>query len=145
MTTPELYEKDFYLWAMTNAELLRQGKLSEIDIENMAEEIEAMGMSQRRELESRLVVLIMHLLKWEYQSPLRVGSWKNTVNTQRDELRRLMKMSPSLKSIVHEAVGDAYDSARFLFEDETGISRKILPVQCPYTFEQAMDHEFWPE
>ncbi|MCI4624608.1 MAG: DUF29 domain-containing protein [Candidatus Magnetoovum sp. WYHC-5] len=140
-----LYERDFYQWAIHNAELLRQGRLTEIDIENIAEEIESMGRSEKKELVSRLRVLIMHLLKWQYQPKRRSKSWKLTINTQRIELNKLLKGSPSLKHNIESIVNEAFEDARLLFEDETGIDKNLLPKTCPYTLEQLKEHDFWIE
>lgn len=140
-----LYDQDFYQWALKNAELVRQGKFSEMDSENIAEELESMGLSQKRELESRLIKLIMHLLKWRYQSERQSRSWKSTINTQRREIERLLKTSPSLKYSFPEVVKSAYPYATREFDDETGISRKKLPESCPFSPEQLMDEDFWPE
>ena len=141
----ELYDKDFYEWAMRNADLIRQGNLSEVDLENVAEELEAMGRSQKRELISRLSILIMHLLKWRYQSAKKGESCKKTIIEQRRELSLLIEDSPSLKHEVEESVARAYRLARNDFEDETGISGKNLPASCPYTFDQVTDRSFRPE
>ncbi|MCI4624392.1 MAG: DUF29 domain-containing protein [Candidatus Magnetoovum sp. WYHC-5] len=140
-----LYETDFYQWALHNAELLRQGKLNEIDIENIVEEIEDLGRNNKRELASRLFVLITHLLKWQYQSDKRSNSWKATLNTQRFEINRLLQSSPSLKYNVEAVIEEEFINARKQFEDETGISKDILPNTCPYTFDQLRDDNFRPE
>ena len=81
-----LYEHDFYDWANTQAALLRSGKLEAADIENIAEEIESMGKGERRELENRLVVLLLHLLKWQFQPERRGKSWRATIRIQRRDL-----------------------------------------------------------
>ena len=91
------YNKDFYAWLMKNASLLRQHKFSEVDIEHIAEELESMGKSEKRELTSRLTVLLAYLLKWKFQPALRSGSWKNTMLTQRIDILELLENSPSLK------------------------------------------------
>ncbi len=91
------YEKDFYSWLMINAEWLREGKFTKIDAENIAEELEAMGRSEKRELTSRLTVLLTHLLKWKYQAVRRSRSWKNTLFTQRMDINELLEDSPSLR------------------------------------------------
>ena len=140
-----LYDKDFYQWALKNAELMRQGKLSEIDVENIAEELESMGKSQKRELMSRLRVLLMHLLKWRYEPERRGRSWIETIGAQRADISLLIKDSPSLKHKIEESLEEAYRLAQRSFEKETGIAKKKLPASCPYTFDQAMDNDFWPE
>ena len=140
-----LYETDFYAWTQLQARLIKEKQLAQVDLENIAEELESMGKSEKRELESRLVVLIMYLLKWQFQPKRRNKSWRSTINTQRDELERLIRLSPSLKHIIYESITRAYSSARYHFEDETSINKEILPDNCQYTFEQIMDKKYWPE
>src|ERR1700679_1879709 len=101
-----LYDEDFYAWANEQAALLRSGKLASADIENIAEEIESMGKGEKRELISRLTVLLSHLLKWQFQPNLQGPSWKATIRVQRRDLSRHMTDNPSLKTKLPEAVGD---------------------------------------
>lgn len=138
------YEKDFYAWAIHNAQLLRERKLSEIDIENIAEEIESMGKSEKRELISRLAVLLAHLLKWEFQSERRGNSWKYTIKEQRLRLRELIKESPSLKKSLEENLNQAYEHALIIAIGETDLSEKTFPQKCPFSLEQAFDQSFFP-
>ncbi|ARN81296.1 DUF29 domain-containing protein [Methylocystis bryophila] len=139
------YEKDFYAWANEQAALLRAGRLNEADIAHIAEEIESMGKAEQRELVSRLTVLLLHLLKWRVQPGMRGGSWEATIKVQRRDLSRLLRDNPSLKSKLDEAMGDAYGDAIILAASETGLSEASLPSACLWSFEQAMDAEFWPE
>ncbi len=139
-----MYETDFYQWSLKTAELIRQGRFAELDIENIAEEIESLGKNNKRELSSRLVVLIMHLLKWQHQPKRRSKSWKTTINTQRVELELLFKQSPSLKYAIDDVIEYSFEKAKLLFEDETNISKKALPESCPYSFEQLYDYYFMP-
>jgi len=138
-----LYETDFYAWANQQAELLRAGKLSSADIENIAEEIESMGKGERRELESRLTILLLHLLKWLYQPAFRGNGWRLSVKEQRRKMARHLKQNPSLKATLGEALIDAYGDALIAAERETGIA--AFPAECPWSFETIMDAEFWPE
>jgi hypothetical protein len=140
-----LYERDFYAWANEQAALLRAGKLDSADIENIAEEIESMGRSEKRELINRLAVLLLHLLKWRYQPSLRGNSWRLTIKEQRYRLRRHMSDNPSLKSHLDEALLDAYGLALIRAERETGFTVETFPEACPFTFEQAMSEDFLPE
>lgn len=96
------YETDFYAWLMYNAELLRQGRFSEIDRNAIAEELESMGKREKRELISRLAVLIAHLLKWVYQPEKRSYSWECTIKEQRKEIFYVLQDSPSLTSRIDE-------------------------------------------
>ena len=140
-----LYDTDFYAWANEQAALLRAGRLSEADIENIAEEIESMGRSERRELINRLTVLLVHLLKWRHQPALRGSSWHRTIEQQRLHLQEHIAANPSLKSQLDEAMISAYRHARIDAEHETGILRKSFPPASPFTFDESMNPDFWPE
>jgi hypothetical protein len=139
------YNKDFYAWLMNNASLLRQHKFSEVDIEHIAEELESMGKSEKRELTSRLTVLLAHLLKWKCQPALRSRSWKNTILTQRIDILELLEDSPSLKYELEERAVIAYEKAKLSAEDETGIDKNNFPETCPFTFEELLRKDFLPE
>lgn len=140
-----LYESDFYAWANEQAALLRAGKLSAADIGNIAEEIESMGRSEKRELVNRLAVLLLHLLKWRYQPKRRGSSWEATIRTQRLQLRDHLADSPSLKARLDEAIASAYERAIIVAADETGLAEDTFPTACPWPFERLMDADFWPE
>ncbi len=140
-----LYDQDFYAWANEQAALLRAGHLSSADIENIAEEIESMGRSEKRELISRLTVLLLHLLKWQFQPVRRGASWKATIRVQRRDLVRHLRDNPSLQSSLDQAVEDAYHDASDLAAGETELPESTFPSACPWTFEQIMDPDFWPE
>ncbi|MBS9434733.1 DUF29 domain-containing protein [Photorhabdus hainanensis] len=139
------YDSDFYGWTQEQAGLLRSGDLNQLDTENLLEEIEAMGRSERRELRSRLEILLAHLLKWRYQADRRGRSWELTIEEQRDKAIDCLQESPSLKNKLDEHLEKAYTTARRLAEKETLINRNIFPETCPWTFEQIMDENFWPE
>ena len=139
------YETDFYAWANEQAALLRAGKLATADIEHIAEEIESMGRTEKRELVSRLTVLLAHLLKWQHQPALRGASWEVTIGNQRRAIVRHLRDNPSLKSNLKEAIDDAYIDARGVAYAETNLPKAIFPVTCPWPFEQAMAEDFWPE
>lgn len=138
------YEKDFYAWAIHNAKLLREGKLSKIDIKNIAEEIESMGKSEKRELINRLAVLLAHLLKWHFQSERRTHSWKYTIKEQRLRLKDLLIESPSLKKSLKENLNHAYEHALIIAIGETNLSEKTFPKKCPFSLQQALDQDFFP-
>jgi hypothetical protein len=142
---PNLYDQDFYAWANEQAALLRSGKLAAADIEHIAEEIESLGRTEKRELVNRLAVLLAHLLKWQYQSSYRGPSWEVTIRNQRRALSRHLTDNPSLKPKVPAAVDDAYIDARTTAYGETGLPETTFPAVCPWTFEQMMDADFWPE
>ena len=143
--TSGLYEQDFYAWATENARLIRQGRLADIDLEHVAEELDSMGRSERRELVSRMTQLLLHLLKWQFQPALRSKSWHLSIRNQRIEIDKLLGDSPSLKSRIEAAYEDAYGDAVSLAEIETGIDKSQFPPRCPFSLQQALDREFLPE
>ncbi len=143
MTQP--YEDDLYAWALKNADLLRQGRFAEIDVDNIVEELESMGRSERRQLANRLEVLMAHLLKWRYQPARRGNSWRYTIEEQRRKVRKLLKDSPSLKPWLEREVEDVYPDAVLLAARETGRDKSELPASCPFTVEQVLDDGYWPE
>ncbi len=112
------YDRDFYAWANEQAALLREGKLGDADIEHIAEEIESMGRTEKRELVSRLTVLMLHLLQWRFQPGKRCSSWKTRITVQRNRLARHMTGNPSLKAKLPEAITDAYQDAALVAADE---------------------------
>lgn len=140
----KLYEIDYYGWANEQAALLRAGCLSQADIENIAEEIESMGKGEKRELVNRLIMLLSHLLKWEYQPEKRSKSWRNTIRVQRDQLASHMVDNLSLKARLDEAMADAYRIARIEAADGTDFPEHDCPARCPYAYPQAMSEQFWP-
>jgi hypothetical protein len=139
-----LHDQDFYAWANEQAQLLRAGRLSEADIEHIAEEIESMGKTEKRELVSRLTILLLHLLKWQFQPSRRGASWQATIRIQRRDLAVLMVDNPSLKSVMSQAVEQAYGNATIEAEAETGLLESAFPTPCPWSFEQMMSPDFWP-
>lgn len=139
------YERDFYAWTTEQAALLRARRLSEADVEHIAEEIETLGRVEKRELVNRLAVLLLHLIKWAYQPERRGKSWRLTVEEQRRQLTRRLRDNPSLRAGLDEALADAYGDAVLRAERETDLPRDLFPWSCPYSFEQVMDDGFWPE
>jgi hypothetical protein len=125
--------------------LLRSGNLDKADINNIALEIEAMGKSLHRELVSRLKVLLMHLLKWQYQSGLQSNSWRFTIMGQRAELADHIKDNPSLKPGIPMAMERAYRYALIEAAKETGLPVQTFPSTCPWNYDRVMDADFWPE
>jgi hypothetical protein len=139
------YDQDFYQWLMKNAKLLRQGNFSEADTEHIAEELEAMGKKEQRELVSRLTVLLAHLLKWTFQPARRTRSWKNTITAQRIEIMDLLEDSPSLQHELEKKTAKAYMRSRLMAENETGIDKSRFPAECPFSVEEILGQDFYPE
>ncbi len=139
------YEQDFFQWTQHNAQLLREGKLTEIDCIHIAEELESMGKRDRRELMSRLTVLLAHLLKWQFQPQRRSASWQCTLREQRRQIVKLLQDSPSLKPCLYaEGMDEAYLDAVEMAADETGLAVSVFPGNCPYAIEQLLDKTFYP-
>jgi hypothetical protein len=131
MSNQTPYDQDFYAWANQQAALLRSGRLTEADIDNIAEEIESMGRSERHELVNRLTVLLMHLLKWRYQPVYRGTSWRLTVEEQRNRLDDHLAENPSLKDALASAIVSAYRNAVLAAARETGLDTDTFPAVCP--------------
>lgn len=140
-----LYESDFYAWTRQQATLLRDGKLAQADIEKIAEEIDSMGRGERRELENRLTVLMLHLLKWRYQPALRGNSGRFSVMELRRRIERHLRQNPSLRANLPETILDAYGDALIEAARETGLDPSGFPQTCPWVFDDMMAPTFWPE
>ncbi len=138
------HEEDVYGWAIHTAELLRKKKMSEVDFDNIIEEIEVLGRSEQHELTNRLSLVIMHLLKWQYQSSKRTRSWELTIEEQRIQAKLCLKVSPSLKSKLNEILENAYEIGKIKAQKETSLDETVFPQQCPYTFEEIMNDAFYP-
>lgn len=139
------YEEDFYAWTVEQARLLRAGEFSAIDVDNIAEEIESMGRSDRRAIESRLTVLLTHLLKWQLQPKMRSSSWSGTIGEQRHRITKLLRESPSLRPFVGEALAEAYTEAREAASNQTGFPEALFPVESPFTLDEVLSRSFLPE
>jgi hypothetical protein len=138
---PDLYEEDFLAWLERQAHLLRAGRIAEADLAHIAQELEDMGGNLRRELRSRLRVLIAHLLKWEYQPSKRTKSWARTILTQRREIETLLEQSPSLRPGLHPAMEAAYPAALELAALDTDLPVSTFPEQLPYDAAQVLAGE----
>ena len=139
------YDKDVILWSQEQARLLRAGRFAELDIEHLADEIEDVGKSEKRELASRIAVLLAHLLKWSRQPQNRTNSWRATINDQRKRIALAIKETPSLKSVMRNRDWreDVWLDARAQARRETGLAEEDLPEACPWPMDQAADADFW--
>jgi Domain of unknown function DUF29 len=139
------YQRDFCQWIAQNVTLLRQGQLRDIDVANIAEELESMSISQHHALVNRLKILLMHLLKWQCQPDRRSNSWRRTIVEQRQRIQQLLKTSPSLKYQMDEKITEAYENAIWLATSETGLPESAFPQECPFELEQMLDKRYYPE
>lgn len=140
-----LYETDFLQWLETTAEQLKAQDYTNVDWENLIDEIETMGRSERRSLKSNLVIVLMHLLKWQYQPTRQSGSWKGSIAEHRRRLRNELKDSPSLKPYLEEVFDECYADAVEQAIAETDLPTETFPRSCPYTISATLDSSYLPD
>jgi hypothetical protein len=138
------YWTDFYAWLMEQAAHLRARRWEALDCENLAEEIESLGREQFNKLESAMRVLMMHMLKWDYQPHLRSRSWTLSIEAQRLELHDLLTDNPALKARIAEAAVRAYRRAPIEAAKETGLETSEFLDESPYTWDDLISREFTP-
>jgi len=139
-----IYETDFYGWIQQQAALLKGRQFEAVDLANIIEEIESMGRSEYRALESRLTVLLQHLLKWKFQPERRGKNWELSIDEQRIRFDRLLRENPSLKSALNTILTEAYRLAVVKAAKETKLDKKSFPAECPWSWEELVDAEFYP-
>lgn len=140
----KLYETDYCIWAETNAQLLQAGRLAEVDIEHLIEELNDVGKSERRSLQSYLELILLHLLKWQFQPPLRSHSWRLSIENGRQGVEKILDDSPSLRPTLPVVIDKAYSYARRSAAVETGLGKEKFPPSCPFTLEEILDDSFLP-
>jgi ribosomal protein L29 len=141
----DLYAVDFYAWTQEQARLLRERRWADLDLNNLIDEVESVGSSEKREIRNRLSKLLSHLLKWRFQPGFRGSSWHRTIRDQRKQIAEILEESPSLRSYPASVLAGAYLSATLEASEETGLAIGIFPNECPFTIDQALDAEFFPE
>jgi hypothetical protein len=139
-----LYERDFHAWTQEQAEKLRARAYNDIDWENVAEEIDSLGRSDKREIRNRLEVLLRHLLKWEFQPEKRKSGWHSTIVEQRSQLHYLIDESPSLGKFPQSQLQSMYQLARIKAQNETGLPLSTFPERSPYSISQVLAEQFLP-
>jgi hypothetical protein len=136
-----VYDVDFAAWSQSQADALRRKAWDEVDIDHVAEEIESLGRSDRREIASRLIVILVHLLKWHFQPHRQCPSWRASIGEGRQHIERLLEESPSLRPYPGEQLAKSYAYARRDAAGETGLT---MPEACPWPIEQVLDLDFMP-
>jgi predicted DNA-binding ribbon-helix-helix protein len=138
------YEQDFLTWTQQQAEYLQKGRWTELDVKNLIEELEALGRSEQKELSSYFQVLVMHLLKCQYQPEKRTPSWNNTLSNCRDKIQDCLEDTPSLQRFLQDSewIEKYYRRARRDAAKETQKSLQTFPTECPYMIAQILDPEF---
>ena len=139
-----LYDQDYWQWTQEQIQSLQKGHWATLDIDNLVEELETLGRSEQREIGSYLQVLIMHLLKCEYQPEKRTASWNQTMNHYRNKIQDCLEDTPSLQRFLVDPawLEKYYRRARRDAAEETNKALNIFPEHCPYTIEQILDPEF---
>ena len=140
------YDKDVILWSQEQAALLRAGRFSQLDIEHLADEIEDVGKSEKREFASRMAILLAHLLKWHYQPERRGRSWRNTIKVQRERIADALEETPSLKAVMREPKWQrvTWDDAKDQALKETGLDVDFGET-CPWTLDRVLSHDWMPD
>ena len=146
------YEQDFHSWIEKHINLLKTGNVNDLDKEHLIEELEGMANRDRNELVSHLVILIAHLLKWQFQlnqlnerwGEFKGSSWRASIIEQRYRVKDQLESIPSLKRNLEEAVIKAYSKAVSLAAKEAGFPPKTFPKECPYSVEQLLGDDFYP-
>jgi hypothetical protein len=141
------YETDVIAWANEQASLIRAGRFEMLDLEHIADEIEDVGKSEQRELESRMAVLLAHLIKWQYQPDRRGSSWRHTISEQRKRVLQRIQKIPSLKTDLNNPDwwSGVWADALDITTRETGFLYERFPLECPWEYSQITDIDFWPE
>ena len=139
-----LYSTDYACWVEQTVKLLRHGRLDEVDLDYLIEEVEDLGKSQRQALKSNLRILLMHLLKWQYQPGRQSNSWRSTIREHRNRIFDILEDSPSLENFLVESQQQCYRQARLQAADETGLDAKVFPEHCPYMTHQSLNEDFLP-
>jgi Domain of unknown function DUF29 len=142
------YETDFVAWSERQVELLHNHRFEleplGIDVTNLVDEVATLGRTERRRLRSRMVVLLVHLLKWQFQSMRQSNSWRLTIEEQRERVDQVLRESPSLRRSLDAALKDAYGSARRRAAIETSFNIDTFPAACPWRVSQVLDVNFLP-
>jgi predicted DNA-binding ribbon-helix-helix protein len=140
-----LYNEDYLVWIETQIDRLNSGNLSDLDISNLIEELEDMGNSQKLALGSNLRVLLMHLLKYQYQPQKPSNSWLYTIREHRLRILKALKTSPSLKNYFHNILAETYTDSRYLAADETGLNINSYPIDCSWNIDLILNLDWFPE
>lgn len=133
------YDDDYFGWINQQANFLRNKEYEKVDLTNLIEEIESLGISEKRRLESFLKILLLHLLKCKYQPTRHSKSWDLSIKNSSRQFLRTLKENPSLKPKLKEILEDAYFSARLEAAQETGLDEETFPENCPWTIEEIIE------
>lgn len=140
------YEADFVIWVEQQAALLKQGRLSDLDVTNLIDEVEELGRSEKRALRSQVIRVIKHLLKLDYQPQAfyYLNSWRSSIAEGRTQIKLILQDSPSLKPYLVQVFAECYQDAVAEVVAETGLTQRMFPQECPYSQEQVLEPMFLP-
>lgn len=141
----QLYVQNYPLWLSKTTDLLRSGNFADLDIEHLIEELEEMGGSQKDALENNLIVVLAHLIKWEYQPNYRCGSWRGSIKEHRRRINKALKKYPGPKPYFREIFSDCYFPAKEWTSEETGLPSTNFPESCPFTPEEVLNSDYLPD
>jgi len=139
------YQTDFNFWVEQTTQLLREQRWQDIDLENLIEEIQDLGKSERRAITSQLTRLLLHLLKWQYQPQRRSDSWLDSITDARTQIELAIKDSPSLKNYPLEQLDQSYEKARSQAAKQTGLIITVFPEVFPYSLAEVLDETWLPD
>ncbi|GFE68103.1 DUF29 domain-containing protein [Chroococcus sp. FPU101] len=148
LTSQTPYTQDFYLWLQTTIAQIKKKSFESVDWEHLLEELEDLGNEQKHKLESRLLILLEHLLKlayWSVEREYNARNWKGTIIEQRKQIKKLLKNNPSLKSYLTEVFEETYQDARDIVIVKTELASDIFPLQPAFTLEQVLDESWLPD
>lgn len=145
ITSKPLYNTDYVRWVETTLEQLRSRDYNNVDWDNLLDEIEDMSRREHQSLKSNLVVILLHLLKWQFQPNYRTGSWAGSMTEHRRRVLESLEESPSLKPYLESVLAKCYQSARKQAHQETGLPLEMFPSVCQYKVEEILDDDFFPE
>ena len=141
------YNEDFAAWLAAQALMLRERRFDQLDVEHLAEEVDGVGNSEFRAFTSAIELIVLHMMKWDYQVERRGRSWRSKIHEQRRQVAKLLKQNPSYKARINEAITDAYSGVPDEVEKQTTIPAERLPEICPYSWDDIMTrlHDFDPD
>ncbi|WP_041933163.1 DUF29 domain-containing protein [Gloeothece verrucosa] len=140
-----LYEQDYYLWLDTTAQLLKEGRFYDLDIDNLLEEIISLKIEERQAISQHLRAVLRHLLKYKYVPEERTNDCRLIIFQHQDELAEYLADSPSLKSFFIEVFDECYDTAKRLATIETELPIETFPTESPFTVQQVLGSDYLPE
>lgn len=141
------YDEDFAAWVYYQADAIKAKRFDELDLEELADEVESLAKRNFRSLKGALHIVLLHMLKWDYQPERRGESWRTSIRDQREEVLEELEESPSFKARIDDAVTWAYRAARRHASEQTGVFLQLIPDVCPYTWDEIMTrmHELGPD